>query len=73
MSTCQPTYPPGLPCDSVGPPPAPAPIPVESSPVPTNVDVGAQLVETGGFVSPWLVVLAVAVILIGLILWRVTK
>jgi len=73
MSTCQPTYPPGLPCDNVVPTPAPTPIPVESSPVPTNVGAGTQLVDTGAGISPWLVVLAVAVIIIGLILWRVTK
>ncbi len=72
MSTCEPTYPPGLPCDSVLPTPAAEQTPA-GTPVPMEPAAGTQLVDTGAGISPWLVVLAVAVIIIGLILWRVTK
>ena len=71
MNDCEPSYPPGLPCDTVTTPPAvPTDVP---TPVPLEPTAGAQLVETGAGISPWLIALGVAVTLIGLILWRVTR
>ena len=72
MSNCEPAYPPGLPCDNVSHAPTPAPIPVES-PVPTTADVGASLVDTGGFMSPWIALLIVALIVGGFLLWRLGR